>query len=272
MLWYIFDLARERDGKIRLERVAKDKFIEENYIPEQGFFSYDHSEKIQADEIAGLVTQSYATDGKWDLHDFSNFYNNITDLYAFFLSLKKYAAPDTSIDLKKKIRESFREPPLRGGFSYVNMYEGLSSVQKSGERLSVGKLSYASAGEIDIRGRGEVFGEMSIALEELTSRYDDIKSKYNTLYRYCTKNKLLKAERESEVSAPVAKFLLEQSMEFAAMMHLEQADVIYNLTGRNSLIFAKILLSHFRRLERYFLFFAEGRVKEPKTVVSPPSG
>jgi hypothetical protein len=182
------------------------------------------------------------------------------------LSLKKYAAPDTSIDLKKKIRESFRNPPLRGGSSYVNMYEGLLSVQKLGDRLSVGKLRYASAGEIDVRGRGEIFGEMSIALGELTSRYDDIKNKYNTSHRYCAKNKLLKADRESEVSDPVAKFLLEQSMEFAAMMRLEQADLIYNLTGRNSLIFTKILLSHFRRLERYFMFFAEGRVREPKTV------
>ena len=106
---------------------------------------------------------------------------------------------------------------------------------------------------------------MAIALGEFTSRYDDIKDKYITLYRYCSKNNLLTADRDKfEVSGPVAMFLLGQSQEFAALMRLEEADLVYNLTGRNSLIFTKILFSHFRRLERYFMFFAEGKVKESR--------
>ena len=104
--WYIFTLAREVDGKITLESSNKDTFVEENYIPEHGFFSYDHSEQIQAAQIAGLATQNYATDGKWDLPDFYNFYSKIMDLYAFFLSLKKYTASDTPLGLKKKIGKS----------------------------------------------------------------------------------------------------------------------------------------------------------------------
>jgi hypothetical protein len=41
------------------------------------------------------------------------------------------------------------------------------------------------------------------------------------------------------------------------------------LTGHNALLTAKIVLSYHRRLERYHLFFVEGRVKASGT--SPPS-
>src|SRR6202166_3911526 len=93
---------------------ARREITIENYIPEAGFFAYNHSEKIKEDENKELATQKYLTDGIWDLPDFTNFYNKLTDLYAFFLSLKKYVADDTPFDIKKRIKESFQEQPLRG--------------------------------------------------------------------------------------------------------------------------------------------------------------
>jgi hypothetical protein len=50
---------------------------------------------------------------------------------------------------------------------------------------------------------------------------------------------------------------------------------IDRLTGQNALLTAKVLLSYHRRLERYHLFFVEGRVRAagatPTAVASSPS-
>jgi hypothetical protein len=45
-------------------------------------------------------------------------------------------------------------------------------------------------------------------------------------------------------------------------------DEINELTG-NTLSTSKIVLSHHRRLERYFLFFAEGRIRLPSDTDAP---
>jgi hypothetical protein len=82
--WYFFDLANQQDGILSLEPVKKDEYIEKHYIPEIGFFSYDHSEPIKEEKSRDLATQRYKPDGIWDLPDFAHFYKKLTDLYAFF--------------------------------------------------------------------------------------------------------------------------------------------------------------------------------------------
>jgi hypothetical protein len=154
--WYKFDLMPGPKDRIALKEVQKDEHADENYVPDSSFFSYDHSEPILT-TAGGLAIQSYNTDGIWDFPDFSQFYNKVTDLYVFFLSLNKYDLPDTRIDLKKKIHDAFAGQPFRGGSSYVNLYNGLLSVQEIRDKLAIGQLRYSSPGIIDVRGQFEVF-------------------------------------------------------------------------------------------------------------------
>jgi hypothetical protein len=183
--------------------------------------------------------------------------------------LKKYVDPSTRPDLKKRIRESFMEQPLRGGSSYVNLFNGLLSVQQLGERISVGKLQYASKGEINVRGRQDIFGELAISVGEFTSKYDELKDKYDELYDYLSQNKLLRARRDRlEKNDPISRHIYRISQKFAEMLRLEDANLIYELTGKNPLLYAKVLLSYYRRLERFFMFFAEGRIPERETIAS----
>lgn len=265
--WYVFDLVPIKNKVVNLIRAEKDAFAEEYYIPESGFFSYDHSEPIKSTDTIGLATQKYETDGIWDLPDFTEFYHKITDIYVFHLSLRKFVSPHTPIDEKRRIRESFTGHPLRGGSSYVNLYSDLASAQPLGERLSVGRLKYASAGEVDVRGRLDIFAEMTASLTEFGSGYDALREEYNHLHYYLAKNKYLKADAAKfDTGSAVAKFLRTESDKFAQGLKLENPALIYDLTGKNALKYAKILLAHFRRLERYFMFFAEGRVKEPVNI------
>ncbi|HEX3665865.1 MAG TPA: hypothetical protein VHU23_11595 [Rhizomicrobium sp.] len=266
--WYLFDLSELKDNSVVITRTKMDSYAEEHYLPDAQFFAYDHSEPIKSTETESLATQQYLTDGVWDLPDFTEFYRKITDLYVFYLSLDKFNSNDTPVDQKRRIRLSFSGHPLRGGSSYVNLYGDLASTQMLGERLSVGKLKYASAGEVDVRGRLDIFSEMSASLGGFSEDYLAIKDVYNRLHSYLSKGKFLSKQGSDrfDPDGPVAARVLEEAEKLSAALKIEQSALIYDLTGRHSLKYAKIMLAHFRRLESYFMFFAEGRVKEPENI------
>jgi hypothetical protein len=260
--WYIFDLSRRENGHIILDSAPRYENSEEHYIPDAGFFSYDHSEPILFQKSEGeLVTQRYMTDGIWDLPDFTQFYNKLNDLYVFFLSLGKYVNPATPEIRKRGILNAFAGPPLRGGSSYVNLYHDLAATQEISERIAVEKLRYASPGEVEVEGRPEVFFQIETALTQFVDNYDGLKKKYEGIHRYLSKNKLLRADAEIfDVNGPIAQYLKTESDNFAAILKLSNHNLVYELTGKNSLRLVKVLLSYFRRVERYYLFFAEGRL------------
>jgi hypothetical protein len=264
--WYIFDLSHKENDEIILNPAVRDEESEEHYIPESGFFSYDHSEPIIATRSEELVTQKYKTDGIWDLPDFTQFYNKLNDLYVFFLSLDKYSSDTTPQIRKRSIRDAFSGHPLRGGSSYVNLYHDLAAAQELRDRISVGKLRYASPGEVDVEGKPEVFSQIDAAWAQFIKNYDGLKNKYDVLYKYLSKNKLLKVSIEMfDPNGAIAKYIKSESDNFAEMLNLRESELIYELTDRHPLKFAKILLSYFRRAERYYLFFVEGRVKVDTT-------
>jgi hypothetical protein len=226
------------------------------------------SESIVAGQEENFATQKYKTDGIWALPDFTVFYNKLNDLYSFFFALKQYSNDNTTPDKKFRIRDAFMGHPLTGGSSYGNLYEELASIQAFDDRIAVGRLQYASPGIVDVRGRFDVFTEISVAFNELNERYDELKSKYNELYKFIKENGLLRDTERFDPTGPIAEHILLKTQELAVDLHLNETQLILELTHRNSLTFAKIILSYFRRLERYFMFFAEGRVKEPELIQS----
>jgi len=265
--WYLFDLKSGQEESIELKRTPRDSLAEANYVPNAGFFSYDHSEPIKSTDTEGLAIQKYKTDGIWDLPDFTEFYHKLTDIYVFFLSLQKYTTSTTPFEERRRIRESFVGHPLRGGSSYVNLYSDLMSAQGLSDRLSVGKLQYASPGEVDVRGRLDIFSKMRGSLDKFENNYESIRRDYNKIHGYLAKNKLLKADSEKfDNDGSISQFLLKESYDFSGGLGIDNAELIYELTGRNALKFSKILLSHFRRLERYFMFFAEGRIRDTEII------
>jgi|SRR6185437_10549753 len=266
--WFEFDLADVTDKIVPLTVVQKDATAEQFYVPDAGFFASDHSEPIFSDETEGLATQTYLTDGKWDLPHFTALYHQITDLYAFHLSLKKFVNANTPIDQRRHIRDAFTGHPLKGGSSYVNLYSDLHSNQLFGERLSVGKLQYASPGQVDVRGRLDIFAEMALSLSQFEGRYREIKEVYNALHLFLQKGKMLRMDADDEFdnSTAIARRVRALADDLAGVLKLEKPALIYDLTGKNALKYAKVLLAHFRRIERYFFFFAEGRIKEPQII------
>jgi hypothetical protein len=109
---------------------------------------------------------------------------------------------------------------------------------------------------------------LAVALKEFEANYAANKLEYKKLKDYLGQRKLLKADsKRFDKSGAVADYIYKEATRLGKRLRLKDLKLIYELTDKNALIFAKIMLSHYRRLERYFMFFAEGRIRDPKLLI-----
>lgn len=272
--WYLFDLASiDEDRTIPLVPADKADYRNESFLPAHGFFSRDHTEPDDIQTATNLATQKYKIDGTWEPIDLSLFFARIYDLYSFFLGMKKFTAPNTSQDQKKAFIDAVTYHPLRGGSSYVNLYSDLRGLLGFDERLAMRKIVKQSPGFVDIEGKADTLADVGSAYENFADNYEELKIKYTAFHKYLSNMGLLKDPDRFEPKGPVAEQIKKYSQEYAVLLDLDYTTV-HRIAGRDGLLTAKILLAHWRRLDRYFQFFAEGRVRlsaEAVPLASSPS-
>ncbi len=276
--WYLFDLADQDDhDRIPLERADKADFKNEKYLPSHGFWARAHTEEDPIFEASTeTVSQRFLIDGTWDPPDISLFFARINDLYSFFLGIGKFLSTDTTHEQKRALIGAFTENTLHSGFNYVNFYGDLKGLVGFGERLAMPAIVKQSPGYVNVEGKATTLKEVADALANFDKTQEDLKSEYKMLYGFLQKSKLLKkvnADRLEKNDA-ISKYIREHNQTFAKALGVDLKP-IDRLTGHNALSTAKILLSYHRRLERYHLFFVEGRVKAsdapPPRVANSPS-
>lgn len=137
----------------------------------------------------------------------------------------------------------------------------------------MGSIVKRSPGYVNVEGKADTLAEVTAAFSIFNENAEILKDQYDTLHAYLSKMNLLRGTPERfDKSGSVAKFIRAKSQEFAANLDLDH-ETLDKLTGSHPLLVAKILLSYHRRLYRYQLFFAEGRVKldDGQTFASIPS-
>jgi hypothetical protein len=261
--WYLFDLADQGDDdKIPLERAKAEDFKNEKYLPTHGFWARAHTEDDPVFEASAEVTSRiFSIDGTWDPPDISQFFGRINDLYSFFLGIGKFLSTDTTQQQKRALVEAFTDNTLHSGFNYVNFYGDLKGLVGFNERLAMPAIVKQSPGFVNVTGMTETLNQVNDALATYSAEQETLKSQYNDLYNYLSRMKLLKkgGDRIDKGDA-ISEHIKGLNTTFARNLGVNLA-AINRLTGQNALSAAKILLSHHRRLERYHLFFVEGRVK-----------
>lgn len=270
--WYLLDLADLKDDKtIPIFRATEEVYRDEQYLPAHGFFAREHTEPMEA-IAAALGAQRYLIDGNWDPADLSLFFGRINDLYSFFLGVKKFASRHTTLEQKQGLIRAFTDNSLHSGFNYVNFFGDLKGLVGFDERLAMGSIVKKSPGYVDVEGKPDTLAEITGAFAIYNKNYEVLENQYNALHSFLSKMRLLKRVSDRfDKTGSVANSIREKNQEFAANLGLDYA-TIDKLTGSNSLLTAKILLSYHRRLKRYQLFFAEGRVSlNDGTFASSPS-
>jgi len=70
----------------------------------------------------------------------------------------------------------------------------------------------------------------------------------------------------SDLIGEIARYLQSQATALGELMKINDLDSIYQLTNQNALVFAKVLLAHGRRLDRYFMFLLKEESRNPKSL------
>jgi hypothetical protein len=259
--WFIFDLGKkDKNGKIALTVVKANDFLTEEYLPESGFFARDHTNDLPLTTEIGI--QKFLIDGSWAPSDLSVFFGRINDLYSFFLGIAKFGATSTSDKQKRALVEAFTDNSLHSGFNYVNLFSDLKDLLGFDERLAMGAIEKHSPGYVDIEGKPAPLNQLNAALDHFVENYEGLKSQYNAFHSYLSRLNLLKAanlERFDKTGA-TAKYIRDMNQNFAQALEIDPKP-LEKLTSNHSLLVAKILLSYWRRLDRYYQFFLEGRVR-----------
>ncbi len=257
---FVFDLGTMKDGFVSLKREKITPENIEEYLPDPGLFARDHTEDLSVEVGLPQAEQTFGVDGSWDLPEFSYFYSNVTDLYAFFNSIDMFLDEQTSLDKKAQITDAFVKP-FKGGGSYVSLYGSLLAAQIKENRLHVGGISYNSPGYVKLRGFEKPFSEIKSLIANFEKNQGKISNEYHNLRGTLSKAKLLRmpAERFNS-NMSMAKVISEQSKRLADAMDVVDYDAMFVMAGNNMLVAAKVLLSTYRRASRLYEFFLEGRV------------
>lgn len=259
--YYFFDLDEEADGAVALQRATDSEVANEQYWPKVGFFARSHTNPVKTRKILEVTVREFRIDGNWGAADFSRFHGKMSDLYALFSALKRLDGREADEE-RRKIKRSVQDRFWQGGGSYVGFYDDLVDEVRSISPLEVAGIQYASPGYIALRGDDGALADISRVVETLSEHAPELHERYLSIYGVLRKEKLLRAPKTAEFSSEgLEQFVFKQSLAFAADLQLDKAKELLAACDGVPLIFAKIVLSIFRRANELYMFQAEGRVQ-----------
>jgi hypothetical protein len=260
--YYFFDLARVTDKTVELEKATNDESEKAAYWPQVGFFSRSHTTHFNRSTVIG-ETKTFKIDGRWGTNDFSHFHGKMSDLYALFGVLHRIGGRHKATE-RGFIRKAIQDRFWRGGGSYLGFYDDLMERNRllSLTPLEVAKIQYASPGVISLRGDRRVLSDINDIIEVFDEKWEQLGLTYKNIHSILRKEKLLRAKPTTHFSGPaIRNLVLDTSRKFAGDMRLERIDEIYDACDSNVLVFAKLVLSIYRRANELYMFHAEGRVQ-----------
>jgi hypothetical protein len=260
--YYIFDLDDEAENKVTLKPLTAEEARNESLWPKAGFFARSHTSAYHLKRIIGAAIQRFKIDGNWGSDDFTQFHSRMSDLYALFAVLKGVDLQTQSATLAS-VKQSIQEKFWQGGGSYVGFYDGLlKHVRGSINPLDVAAIRYASPGEIKFRGDKDALSEVARVIMIFEEMDHQLHAAYRKIYGALQKDHLLSADRNAGFSSKALEdFVRKETFDLANAMGLEKTEDLFAACDENLLIFAKVILSIYRRAKQIYNFHVEGRVQ-----------
>lgn len=255
------------DELVDLQRIKRSDEELRSSIPDHGLFAYDHEDISIVKSFVPNSIEKFNVDGGWDLGEFSYFYSQIEDIYYISSDMDRFSDPNVTDDEKKVIMDAF-ERPWNGGGSYVAFYKKVANDNDFHAPLRVSGIQYNSPGYVSVHARAEPFNNLMGMLQHFAVNEAKVKKAANALGRFMSRGgmkkrdftvRMMKKEDREKLGELATKFSEE-------MPHIS-FNTIWQMTGHDVLIAAKVVESIFRRIERLYKFFDEGRVAHPKLKV-----
>jgi hypothetical protein len=262
--YYLFD-SDGVDHSVDLEVISDEKSLNDSYWPQVGFFSRSHTTPYN--RKAQLTSEkTFRIDGKWDASDFSHFHSKMADLYALFgVILRLGKDQNNSATEKGYVEKVIHDRFWRGGGSYVSFYDSLMERNATMQlaRLDVAKIQYASPGEMTFRGNKGALSSVTAILTIFEEDGSLLEKEYKNIYGILKKERLLSAVPEGKFSSPhIKNIVLSKSKNLFEEMGMENFQELFEACAGNVLVFAKLVLSIYRRGRDLFKYQDEARVQK----------
>lgn len=254
-------LAASELGNEKVELASYEGDPEETWLPEAQFFASSHTNPYRASSLDSVDKKTLQIAGNWEMEDFGSFSGKFRDLYAFEDALNKIENSNLAQKIQKKIKAAFNGKPFRGGSSYVNFFRDLVSAQPRDERFDLRSIKYASPGQIELAGKGNLFDTLEARIENFVSNQGSLRNNYNEFHKYMSVSKLLEIQGVQTVPSKMQCDNLDSlSKSLLVEMKMDIFSKIYELSESNALNTAKITLALYRRLHSAADYFAQGRI------------
>lgn len=260
--YYAFDYEKcSLSGQVPLKPAGELADDPLNW-PNIGFFARSHTSNFKRHSKQG-VSRLFSIDGKWEASDFSRFHGKMSDIYELFGVIENVGARNAAAD-REFLREAIVDRFWQGGGSYVGFYGSMGARNARYHRMPLGvdKIAYASPGQIVLRGNEKILNQIGsvVSAFQLNEKY--LIDTYRKIYIYLKKDGLLSAGPDKGFSLDSAKEdVLKLSIDLSDIIAIGKGKEILSLCNDNVVVFAKIVLSIFRRAREIFAFYSEGRVQ-----------
>ncbi|MBF0137703.1 MAG: hypothetical protein HQL65_15825 [Magnetococcales bacterium] len=262
--YYFFDLYKEENDVVKLIRASDREVKNNDFWPGKGIFSSSHNNLENINKEARYRHVFYIN-GVWNLIDFSQFYSKISDLYAISY-LKNLKNPE----LIRKALTGLITPRLwTAGGSYFGFYRSLMNMLDF-IQLKVAAIQYASPGQIELLGNRDVFKETISLIENFERSYKETKEAYHSVDKILTQEKLKTAKPSTDFSSDAKKEFVKKKADFILQtLEMNEHETFFASCDNNVLVYSKLVLSIYRRINGIHNFISEGRVEIVKDSVAP---
>lgn len=256
--YYLFNLGEREGSAVPLRTATPEEAGDPNFWPSPGLFARVHTEPYSS-PAGSLRKATFAIDGRWTADHFAAFNAKIADIYSFF-SIARGLAKDSSAPALSFLRNSILARLWRGGGSYVAFYDDLFERSQRAYPLEVSRIQYASPGEIVFSGDADVFADVGIALRIMASELDRLDAWYASIRNTLRREKLLRADPSVGFTSKSAEERVKTlADDFADAMRIDARERIFLACEKNTVVYAKVLLSLYRRSRDLYLTSAQGR-------------
>ncbi len=201
-------------------------------------------------------------DGQWSLEDLTNFSRVYSQCYAFLYCLDTEAVDIAS----SRIGSALHSLELRGGLSYVNVYDIFKSHVEKQHRPQIKSIQYASPGWLDLALNPEVATQFAKVLGIYLGGAAATAELYKRLYKIyadlsATRKKLqsstFKLNAEDAIKAQKLNEELAKGLGFDSLADL-------NKHTKDVEESSKLLMAHYRRMQKMAKFVRSGKASFPE--------
>lgn len=228
-------------------------------LPDSGLFSRDHDPIGIFQNYVPNTKEQFLIDGSWDLGEFSQFYGQVEDIYYIVSDIERFDDPSINAKEKSIITDAF-DRSWDGGGSYVAFYRKVANDNDYHSPLRVSGIKYNSPGYVEIHANKEPFDGVMVLLKHYSVNENAARKAYNAIGTFMSANKLKKQTRSSVITDKTISALEDYAEKLQIHMPGVSFQALKAMTGSNSIVAAKVMLSVFRRVERLYRFFDQGRV------------